>query len=260
MFKNQWIILLLTGLFLLLIQYVFVVVLATSELRKFADSYFKLIPPFVKQFIGFTGIGLSDSQFIAFGYYHPAVLLLTTIVPIMLAGRYVSSELEGRSVELMILRLYPRYRLLTTPIFFTIIAIVFLFIMMSIGTWAALYFWDLQDAFTVKLSFEIAGTGVLFFTTITLFTFMITTFNQERSRATSWSTGFILFFFVLDALIRLWPQIDFLKPYSLFQYYNSMSIANGQFDFMLSILILTGLSVLFSVITFQRLYSLSIAI
>ncbi len=237
---------------MLLIQYIFVVVLATSELREFADSYFKLIPPFVKQFIGFTGVGLSDSQFIAFGYYHPAVLLLTTIVPIMLAGRYVSSELEGRSVELMILRLYPRYRLLITPIIFTMIAILFLFIMMSIGTWAALFFWELTDAFSLELTFKISGMGILFFTTITLFTFMITTFNHERSRATSWSTGIILFFFVLDALIRLWPKIAFLKPYSFFHYYNSMSIANNQFDFGLSILILVILSCVFAGIALWR--------
>jgi hypothetical protein len=237
------------------IEFFFAIILSTSTIRQFAETYFKLLPPLIKQMTGFLGEGFVGSQFIAFGYTHPAILFMLTFMSVSIATRYISAEIEGRSIELLGLRLLPRYRIVLTPFFFTIVATALIYISMAAGSLAGREILDLQGDINLVVLFKIAGIGMLFFSAISAIVTLVATISAERGSALAWSIGIILSLFVIDAIIRLWPMIDFLKPYSFFNWYQPVEIATGRYDFQIGIpvlLILTPLLLILSVIVFNK--------
>ncbi|MCB9059427.1 MAG: hypothetical protein H6627_12720 [Calditrichae bacterium] len=241
-FKNQHKIILLVMLFGFLVEFLFTFILSASAIRKFAESYFKLLPPMVKQMTGFLGENLVGSQFIAFGYTHPAVLFILSFIPVAIASRYITAELENRSIELLSSRLLPRHAVVLTPFLFILLSFLTVFGAMLSGSLLGRLILDMNEDIQPFILLKIALTGLLFFTAISTITLYISTLFSERGKALAWSSGIILFAFVFDAIIRLWDQIAFLKPYSLFNWYQPVNIATGQYNFEIGIPLLALLS------------------
>ena len=125
MFMNQKKIIFLLMLFGFTIEFLYTVILSTSAIRQFAESYFKLMPPMIKQMMGFMGENIMGIQFIAFGFTHPALLFMLCFVPISIASRYITAEIEGRSIELLAIRLIPRERIVFSTYGFIITVLSF---------------------------------------------------------------------------------------------------------------------------------------
>ncbi len=246
-FMNQKKIILLVLFFGFVIEFLFTVILSTSAIRQFAESYFKLIPPMVKQMLGFMGESFMGSQFIAFGYTHPAILFMLCFIPISISSRYITSEIEGRSIELLAIRLLPRERIIFTTYLFILMAIIILFISMMTGSLLGREIMGLGDDIQIMLLLKIVGVGLLFFAAISSLVTFISSLLSERGSALSWNIGLILLLFVFDALIRLWPKVAFLKPYSLFNWYQPVNIATEKFNFLIAIPLLSIILIVFLV-------------
>ena len=245
LFKNQIRVLIVLMLFAFLIELLIAVILSTSVTRNYIESYFSLMPPAFKQLTGFLGQGFVGKQFLAFGYNHPAILFILIFVSVSIAARYITTEIENRSIEILSLRLYPRYRILLTQYSFMLFMIFMIFLGMFSGSLAGKYFTGLSTEVDEVLILKIVGIGFLFFSAVGAIVTFIATLFSERSLAFAWSIGVILFLFVFDALIRLWDQAHFLKPYSLFNWYQPVNIATNTYDFTIGIMVLIMLIVLF---------------
>ena len=255
MFMNQKRVILLVMFFGFAIEFLFTAILSTSAIRQFAETYFKLMPPMIKQMMGFMGESFVGSQFIAFGFTHPAILFMLCFVPISMSSRYITAEIEGRSIELLALRLLPRYRIVLSTYFFILIMLVAIFFSMMGGSLFGREMMGLTNDIQPLLLFKIVGIGLLFFAAIGSIVTFISSLHSERGAALSWNIGVVLFLFVFDAIIRLWPKVYFLKPYSLFNWYQPVSIATGKYDFFIGIPLLASILILFlagSVYWFNR--------
>lgn len=254
-FYNQKRVIFLVMLLAFILEFFFTIILSTSTIRKFAENYFKLIPPIVKQMTGFLGEGFVGSQFIAFGYTHPAILFMLSFISVSIATRYITAEIEGRSIELLALRLLPRYRIVLTSYFFSIVMIVLIYSAMISGSLLGRVMENLDKDIDLLVLLKIVGVGILFFAVISAMVTWVATLFSERGSALAWGIGLILTLFVIDAIIRLWPTIDFLKPYSFFNWYQPVDIATNRYDFSTGIpvlVILAFLFIVFSVISFNK--------
>ncbi len=226
-------------------QMLYVVILSSSAMRRLAEAYFAIMPPAFKKFMSIMGAGFSSEQFLAFGYTHPSMLFILAFVPVAIAGRFISAEMEGRSIELLALRIFPRSKLVITTWLYTLLAHILLFTAMMSGTLAGQAFTGLSDGLTVGLILKIILTGLLFFTAVnSMVTFGATLFDN-RGRAMAWSIGFLLIAFIFDALVKVWEQAAFLKNYSLFHWYQPVDIINGKYDFTTGSIVLLLLTLFF---------------
>ena len=244
-FKNQMRVILVLMLFSFLIEMLFAVILSTSVMRGYIESYFSLMPPSFKQLTGFLGQNFVGSQFIAFGYSHPAILFILIFIPISIASRYITSEIENRSIEILALRLNPKYRIVTTPYLFIMIMISLIFLAMFLGSMTGKYFTGLSSEIDESLIFKIIGIGFLFFSAIGAIVTFVAALASEKGISFSWNIGVILLLFVYDALIRLWEQANFLKPYSLFNWYQPVNISTQNYAFGVGLPVLISLIILF---------------
>jgi len=244
-FKNQIRVILVLMFFAFLIEMLIAIILSTSEMRSYIESYFSLMPPAFKQLTGLLGQNFVGSQFIAFGYSHPAILFILIFIPVSIASRYITTEIENRSIEILTLRLNPRYRIITTQYLFIVFMISLIYLAMFIGSMTGKYSSGLSSEIDEILILKIAGIGFLFFSALAAIITFITSLFSERSLAFSWSIGVVLFLFVYDALIRLWEQAYFLKPYSLFNWYQPVSISTQNYAFATGIPVLISLNLIF---------------
>lgn len=253
-FNNQKRVLGVVIIFAFLIEIIFTLILSTSVMKIFIESYYKILPLSARQLTGFLGQNFSGKQFIAFGYNHPAILFILIFIPISISVRYITAEIENRSIELLALRIHPRYRMVITQYVFTLFMLAMVFTAMFCGSLLGKHITGLSEDIDVVLLLKICGTGFLFFSTIAAGVTFIATIKRERSQAMSWSIAIILILFVYDAIIRIWQQAYFLKPYSLFNWYQPVSIAAKEYNFQAGIPLLLGLSGLF---IFLSIYSYS---
>jgi len=123
--------------------------------------------------------------------------------------------------------------------------IFLIFLAMFIGSMAGKYFTGLSSEVDEVLILKIISIGFLFFSAIAAMVTFVASVFSEKSQSFSWNIGWILFLFVFDALIRLWDQAHFLKPYSLFNWYQPVSIATKNYTYESGIPLLLGLIILF---------------
>jgi beta-exotoxin I transport system permease protein len=254
-FRNQLRVMLVLMFFAFLIELLIAFILSTSQTRTLIESYFSLMPPAFKQFTGMMGQGFVGSQFIAFGYGHPAILFILMFVPTSIASRYITAEIENRSIEILALRLKPRYQIIITQYLFIMFMIFSIFLAMFLGSMTGKYFTGLSSEIDEVLIFKIIGIGLLFFSAIAAIVTFIASLFSEKSLSFSWNIGLILFLFVFDALIRLWDKAHFLKPYSLFNWYQPVSISTKNYTFETGVPVLLSLIVIFislAVYNFKR--------
>ena len=126
--KNQLRVILVLMFFAFLIELLIVIILSTSVTRSYIESYFSLMPPAFRQLTGFMGQNFVGSQFIAFGYNHPAILFILIFIPVSIASRYITAEIENRSIEILALRLNPRYRIIATQYLFIVFMIFLIYL------------------------------------------------------------------------------------------------------------------------------------
>jgi len=246
MWKNQRVILLALSGFGFVFHFLFTAMLATSEIRSIADGMYQLIPPMFRNLAGFgDSTNLLGSRLIAFGYSHPASLLMLMFIPISNSSRYVTAELENHTVDILLIRYQPRYRLILTVLIFSMSGIILLFLSMAMGSFFGRWVFDLQQDFSIVSILRLVGIGTLFYMAISCVVAMISVSSRERGKTVAWSTGLLLFFYVLDAIGRLWNKAAFLKKVSLFDLYRPGDIVGGNYPFDVAIFILMGLIVVF---------------
>lgn len=246
MFRNQRWILLMLSIFGFLFHLIFTAILSTTEVRSFANEIYKIIPPVFRSMAGFgDSASLISGRLIAFGYNHPASLLMLMFIPISAASRYITAEIENKTVDILLIRLYPRSRLVTDTLIFCITGQVILYVFMVIGTFTGRFVFGLQEEFSMLPVLKIMGIGILFYTAVSVIVIFIAVNRSERGGTLSVSVGFFLFFYVIDAIARIWDKAAFLKPYSLFNYYRPGEIAGGQYNFVNSIYILAIIIIIF---------------
>ncbi len=244
-YRQRWV-LLLTMLFTGIMQILYAYILATSELRLFMESLYQVMPGFIKQVSGLIGETFSGKQFLAFGFGHPSVLLLLSSIGIAAFSGHITAEIETRGIELLANRVLPRPKLLLAVQVYVMIAVLLTFAVMLLGSYIGKVLSGLDEPMPVQSLLVIAAVGWFFFTAVGAIVMLVAVLNSYRGRTIGWSAGILVVLFVLDAIIRIWPDIEFLQPWSLFGYYQPTQIGAGDYNFTRAFIYLGSLFAVFS--------------
>ncbi len=177
-----------------------------------------LIPEFVRRSAGFdVALVLSFSGTVGIGYFHPATMAVLIAAAILVARGPVT-EVEGRTIDLIVARPVPRRAVVVRSLAMTVTAAVLLPGAMLAGTVTGLALVGRLGhvAFGPFLSLALDDAILLagFASVFVLFSSV-----SRRTRAfVQASVGLAVASYLLDFLARVWQPIRPLGPLSLFHY------------------------------------------
>jgi ABC-2 type transport system permease protein len=192
-----------------------------GALRELSQS----LPPVVQTFLSEEfALGMTSRGLLVFAWNHPVVHAMLAAVMILLASRAIAAEIEAGTMELLLSQPLSRTVYLATHNVFAFVVLTALLGMMLLGVSLGLSAYELRrvlswQAFLVVavnlLSLEVAIYGVtLFFSSA----------SRESGRVVNIVLLFVLISYLLQAIARLWPKIQFLLTYTIFEYYSPQRI------------------------------------
>lgn len=187
------------------------------------------LPTFLQRGLGPQALLLATFQgIIAFGYFHPLVVVLVPVI-----GAYFATEpaydVETGRVDLLLARSVPRHRLITRSLALGFLATVLTVSWMALGTWAGLHTyasrqpgWPAADT--------IARLMVHLLSVAWFFVALAAVVAAGSSRWTSAFTvvvGTMVVMYWIDFLAIAWPRMRAIAWLSPFDYYPAIPILAG---------------------------------
>ena len=186
------------------------------------------------------------SDFLAVQMLHPVVMVLACLWGIGRAAGAISGEIEKGTMELLLSQPVPRDRLIFAHLIVDLLAIPLHCTAPLLGTqfglWAvgdfvvdyevfAKKFPELKmklDTETLQVSAKdqwkaAVGLMSLIFS-ISGITMLISACGRSRWRVIGWAVLVILVMFIVNVLGQLWTDIAFLRPLSVFYYYQPQNV------------------------------------
>ena len=193
------------------------------------DQISSLMPPFMRQLMGPSFMGLmSFAGIIAIGYFHIAIMGSLVGLIISLAT-LPASEIETKFIDSILARPLARHWIITRTIALVIICTLVVLIFMMLGTWIGLATLAPADAIKPSASLILSlavnlGALMLCWSGVGL---AISSASRRRTVAGA-LTGFLaLATFLLDYIARAWSPAASVGWVSPFRYYNPLDIIMG---------------------------------
>lgn len=247
LFKRHGIFLAVSGWLLFGFQLMICAIIGNTNIEGAIQELSRSLPPFIKNFITEElALGIGSRGLIFFAWNHPVVHAMLVAVIMTLASRAIAGEIEDGTLELILTQPLSRPIYLATQIIFTFFVLLGLISAMLIGVKLGLTIYGLQrvlswpDFLPVALnlfSLELAIYGVTLF---------LSSLCREAGRVVTITLLFVLISYLLQAVTRLWPAIQFLQPYIIFEYYSPQrmvmneSISWGNIAVLLAVGFVTG--------------------
>lgn len=219
-----------------LLQVVIVALVVGADLLGMIEQFFRQLPPQVQYVIGEQFLAqFSVLGAVAFGYTHPLVIVMMSLVAILLPARHIAGEIETGTLELLFA--LPVRRPTVTVSLWLASGLGLLCLVM--GCWAGsavglLIYPETRTMPLIKLA-EIGFNLWLLMAAISSYSLLIASYVREGGKATLRASGLTLIFFLLNIAVLMWPPVSFLRPFSLFYYHfpqqliedGSLLIRNG---------------------------------
>jgi ABC-type transport system involved in multi-copper enzyme maturation permease subunit len=238
----------LLGAYFLLCGFQLVIVGQAAEIQR-SSSFGRigeLIPAFLQRGLGSQAMLLATFRgTVAFGYFHPVVCLIVTLVAMYIATE-PAHEIESGLVDLELARAMPRHRLLTRTWLLTMLSIAGAVALMGTGTvLGALIFgtgsMDMPSASTrARLLLNLAATASCF----TGFAVLVATLSNRWSTAFTTAALTAVVLYLLDFLAIGWPVVRRIGWISPFHYYPALAIVAGDAPLARNVTILLSAGVL----------------
>jgi ABC-type transport system involved in multi-copper enzyme maturation permease subunit len=235
-------------------QFLMVMLVVETDVINIAQLFFKNIPLQIQQFLGDDFLAMfSVNRMLAFGYDHPIVIVVMTIMSIMLPGKHIAGEIEAGSMEL--LYSMPTRRLKLSLSLWLVSALMLLLVIGGgwcgslIGRTIYPQVANFPSVNIIRIGFNLW----LLMLTINSYTFLLSAFSRESGPVTQIAAGITLLFFFLYYIAKLWHKAGFLKPVSIFNYYQPQAIMSDPTLWAGHMMVLAGLTALCLVIALKRI-------
>jgi ABC-2 type transport system permease protein len=211
--------------------------------------------PAMQQFMRFGGGDMfSLSGTIAVGYIHPIAIALLSVFAIALPLSWIAGERQRGTLEVILARPLSRVAyyltLLVASTLFTAMAVAATLVGTIVATAAVGLLDDLALANLPALWLN----GLLLYFAIAAVAFAASVSFDRLAPATSVVLGIVLVSYFLQVIGSLWPDAEWLQPYSLFHYLDPGAVLSGGlqvFDSAL-LLVVSALAVAYALIVFPR--------
>jgi len=225
--------------FIVFMQFLVLYIITTIDTTSIITSILSQLPEKVRIFINDSFLStLTFDGAAAFGLNHPTVIAIVAIAAINIPVRHISREIEDGTMELLLSHPFKR----TSLIFkLWISGSLILLVIALTGFLSSVFAIHIFHDLTVTIGWRLAQICInfwLLFMVIMSYTLLITTASKAGSFASNLSAGITLMFYLLFFIGQLWDTIAFLKPYSIFTYFQPQKLMFGQGDFWGDILVL----------------------
>jgi ABC-type transport system involved in multi-copper enzyme maturation permease subunit len=214
----------------------------------------ELVPAFLQRGLGSRAMLLATFKgTVAFGYFHPVVVVLMSVLAIYLTTE-PAHEVEAGLVDLELARSVPRHALITRSLVTAAVAISVAAALMGFGTWLGL------RAFASP-SFGAPSAGTIAILLIHLIG-VAAVFGAGglaiAAGARRWSTAFFaaafaaVVLYLMDFLSIGWPSMRLISWVSPFRYYPALAIVAGDALRIGNLVVLFGTAAVLCVIGYWR--------
>jgi ABC-2 type transport system permease protein len=166
---------------------------------------------------------LSARGFLAFGWVHPFPLLLLGVWAVRVSAGSLAGEVGRGTMDLIASRPVAR----SAQVAAAALAVVAGLAVIASAGWAGAALGietRVLEGVRSRDFLPVAGMALLLFTSAGSVTLFVSAVCREGGTAISWSAGLLAGSYVLDYLARVWSAIAFLRPLSLFRYYEPQRI------------------------------------
>jgi len=246
----------LIGSFALLCGFQLVIVGQAAEIER-TQSFGRmaeLLPGFLQRGLGSRALLLATFKgTVAFGYFHPVVCLLVSVIAIYLMTE-PAHEVEAGLVDLELARAVPRHRLLTRSIVLTAASIAAAVLFMALGTWAGGRAFtdghlDLPSAAArVRLLVHLAGVAACFGS----FGLLMAVWSRRWVTAFTTAALVTVVTYLIDFLAIGWRPMRAVAWISPFHYYPALSILYGDAPTARNLTVLYSTAIVLTVLACWR--------
>ena len=211
--------------------------------------------PALQQFMRFGGgdmFTLSGS--IAVGYIHPITIALLAVFAIAFPLSGVAGERQRGTLEIVLARPVSRRSYYVTLLAAAIVFIALAMAAMLIGTVIAAVAVNVLDQLKLENMPLLWLNGVLLYSTIAAIAFAASVSFDRVGPAAGIVLAIVLIAYFLQIIGSLWPDADWLQPYSLFHYLQpDLVLREGLQVFDTALLLIVGAgAVVYALIVFPR--------
>lgn len=211
--------------------------------------------PALQQFMRFGGgdmFTLSGS--IALGYIHPIAIALLAVFAIAFPLSGVAGERQRGTLEIVLARPVSRRSYYVTLLLAAAVFIALCVAATLIGTLIAAAVMNVIDQLKLENLPWLWLNGVLLYFAIAAIAFAASVTFDRIGPATSIVLAIVLSAYFLQIIGSLWPDADWLQPYSLFHYLQpDLVLREGMQVFDTVVLLLVGAgAVVYALIVFPR--------
>jgi hypothetical protein len=244
------------GILALLAGFEFVLVAQATVIQE-SQSFGRvadLMPTFVQRGLGQQALLIATFQgMIAFGYFHPLVVVLVPAI-----GAYFATEpaydVETGRVDLLLARAVPRHRMMTRSLALAFVATVVTLGGMALGTWGGLYVyasgqpeWPRLETMA-RLMLHLAAVAWCF----SAFAAAVAAGASRWTSAFTTVVGAMIVMYWIDFLAIAWPRMRSIAWIAPFDYYPAIPILGGTAPPWRNVLILWTATLIFAAVAYWR--------
>jgi ABC-2 type transport system permease protein len=251
---QSWPLLIASAFLLAGFQFVMVAGAASIEESQMFGRMAEFLPSFLQRGLGQQALLLATFQgLIAFGYFHPVIVVLIGLVSAYFATE-PGYDVESGRVDLLLSRAVPRRRLITRSLLLSVLVVVFMVCVMAIGTSIGVFVY--ADAAAQPPSPALIRTLMAHLVAVGC---CIGALGLAiGAGAARWSTAFaavvvttVLMYWIDFAAIA-WAPVRRIAWISPFDYYPAIPILGGTAPVWRNLLVLWSVTVLLWVVAYWR--------
>ncbi|HLA24251.1 MAG TPA: ABC transporter permease subunit [bacterium] len=238
----------------LLFQYLLVLVFRTLDLGTLGPVM-DMLPQGLRALMGAEAAELlSPRGFLAVVFVHPVMLVLYTAFVIAFASGALAGEIERRSIALILVRRVTRRQIVGGVALMLLLGTSVLMALLWVGTavWTTVY--DLGPVDLTAFAW-VAGTGLAVLWALGGVALLASAATSESGRAAGLAVAFAIAAYVANYLANLSGEWKWLKPYSVFGYWDPQEIVRqgtGQWTDLYVPLAVAAAAVILALIVFGR--------
>ena len=232
------------GLVLCGFQVVLILVARSIQTSGGFESLSAMLPPFARELMGPSlAAFMSFGGIVCLGYFHLVVISSLIAMCIALATM-PASEIETGFIDLILARPLARYWIITRSIVLVLLGVVFLLVMMMLGTWLGLTLLapagaEWPPSALIRALAENLGLLLLCWSGVA----MAIGSGSHRRGVAGAITGFLaLITFLLDFVGRLWQPAESIAWISPFRYDNALDLIMGNTLPLKNVAVLSGVA------------------
>lgn len=227
---------------------------ATMESTLSFGRMAEFLPAFLQRGLGEQALWLASFQgMVAFGYFHPLVVMIVTLAAMYFATE-PAHDVEAGRVDLLLARPLRRHRVVTRSLVLSIATVILLVSAMGVGTIAGL------NVFASSVSaWPRAWTIFLLIAHIAGLACCCAAFGLAvAAGAKRWSVAFTtaaltaIAMYLVDFLAIVWPRVRPIAYLSPFRYYPGASILAGTAPVARNLIVLWTAGAVFAAVAYWR--------